>query len=122
MPYRDDFPAIHGRGEGYGHSVGATSRGFFMPIIRPHRRWVAGSGAFVVVAALGLAGGSAAPTPLGAPASSHRSGESLSQFALEQPDAALLHRHAPLAVLKEALEPGKEQAYGPAQQDYSDRA
>lgn len=48
--------------------------------------------------------------------------ESLGQFALEQPDAALMHRHLPLAMLKDALEPGREQAYGPAQEDYADRA
>src|SRR4051812_35837266 len=49
-------------------------------------------------------------------------GESLAQFALEHPEATLLRRHLSLATLKDALEPGKEDAYGPAQQQYSDRA
>jgi hypothetical protein len=74
------------------------------------------------MAALGLASGTAATSAVGGDRVAQHSGESLGQFALEHPDATLFHRHLPLAVLKDSLEPGKEKAYGPAQQDYSDRA
>ncbi|HEU5034815.1 MAG TPA: hypothetical protein VFT62_08690 [Mycobacteriales bacterium] len=48
--------------------------------------------------------------------------ESLSNFALEHPEVALLHRHLPLAFLREKLENGGELVSGPAQEQYDDRA
>ncbi|MCU1460350.1 MAG: hypothetical protein JWO37_425 [Acidimicrobiales bacterium] len=85
------------------------------------RRMLATTGGLAVVAVFGQAGGGVVTTPAAVPAP-QLSGETLAQFALEQPEAALVHRHLPLAMLKDALEPDKEQAYGPAQQDYADRA
>ena len=83
------------------------------------------TGGIGTLAALALAGG-----PIGTLSSPthNRLGpaapttESLAQFALENPDAALMRRHLPLAILKDALEPGNERYDGPAQQEYSDRA
>lgn len=89
------------------------------------RRLGLATGGLGVVAALALAGGPAAitsaPSP-GLPSLGGPGNESLAQFALENPDVALMRRHLPLATLKEAMEPGKERYDGPAQQDYSNRA
>jgi hypothetical protein len=50
------------------------------------------------------------------------SSESLAQFAMEHPDAALMNKHVPLTVMKDTMEPGGERSAGPAAEDYAARA
>src|SRR4051794_1063771 len=61
-------------------------------------------------------------TPRLAPSPRAATGESLANFVLEHPEAALMRRHLPLAFVKEKLENGGESVSGPSQEKYENRA
>ncbi|HET6817128.1 MAG TPA: hypothetical protein VFH66_07885 [Mycobacteriales bacterium] len=93
-----------------------------MTVSRTQRKVALSIGGVTFVSALLAASANvAAPHVRGlAPSSAAR--ESLANFALEHPEAALMHRHLPLAFIKEKLENGAESVSGPSQEQYENRA